>query len=94
MNYDYISRQQLIEEQEPEKKKREKPQKDPDADLSLDEWNEIYQEQEIPCMPTWYLERVYRYKKRIAKKPNPDETDQARLEICETLLDTYYRPPY
>ncbi|CAJ0836620.1 15545_t:CDS:2 [Entrophospora sp. SA101] len=37
---------------------------------------------------------LYRYKKRIAKKPNPDETDQARLELCETLLDTFYREPY
>jgi len=45
-------------------------------------------------MPTWYLERVYRYKKWIEKKPNPDETDQARLELCETLLDTFYRTPY
>ena len=45
-------------------------------------------------MPTWYLERVYRNKKRIDKKVNKDETDQARLELCETLLDTFYRPPY
>jgi len=36
--YDYITRQQLIEEQEPEKKKKkEKVGKDPDADLSEDE---------------------------------------------------------
>jgi hypothetical protein len=34
---DYITRTQLIEEQEPEKKKREKLVKDPDQDLSLDE---------------------------------------------------------
>lgn len=93
--YDYITRQQLIEEEHPEiKKKREKPQKDPDQDLSLDEWNELYQEQEVPVMPTWYLERLYRYKKRLLKKPNPDETDQARLELCETLLDAFYREPY
>jgi hypothetical protein len=93
-SYEYVTRQQLIEETEPEKKRREKPVKDPDQDLSEDEWNELYQEQEVPLMPTWYLERVYRYKKRIAKKPNPDETDQARLELCETLLDSFYREPY
>ncbi|CAG8456350.1 1434_t:CDS:2 [Paraglomus occultum] len=34
-------------------------------------------------MPTWYLERLYRYKKRIDKKSNKDETDQARLELCK-----------
>ena len=93
--YEYITRQQLLEEVEPEKKKkREKPVKDPDQDISQDEWKELYQEHEKPVMPTWYLERVYRYKKRIEKKPNPDETDQARLELCETLLDTFYRTPY
>jgi len=90
---DYITRAQLIEEREPEKKKT-KVQKDSNQDLSFDEWNELYQEQEAPVMPTWYLERLYRYKKRIQKKPNPDETDQARLELCETLLDTFYREPY
>ncbi|CAJ0823846.1 12280_t:CDS:10 [Entrophospora sp. SA101] len=41
----------------------------------------IYNEQEQPVMPTWYLERLYRYKKRIGKKTNKDETDQARLEL-------------
>ncbi|RHZ36276.1 AAA family ATPase [endosymbiont GvMRE of Glomus versiforme] len=91
--YDYITRQQLIEEQEP-KKKKEKPQKDPDQDISEDEWNELWREKEKPCMPTWYLEQIYRNKKRIEKKPNKDETDQARLELCETLLDAFYRSPY
>jgi len=90
---DYITRQQLIEEKAPEKK-REKPSKDPHQDLSFDEWNELYQEQEQPVMPTWYLERLSRYKKRIQKKPNPDETDQARLELCDKLLDTFYRSVY
>ncbi|CAG8623642.1 4004_t:CDS:2 [Paraglomus occultum] len=34
---DYITRQQLIEEREPEKKKKAKAQKDPHQDLSFDE---------------------------------------------------------
>jgi len=67
---DYITRAQLIEEAKPEKKKT-KPIKDPDQDLSFDEWNEFYQEQEVPLMPTWYLERLYRYQKKNSQKAQP-----------------------
>jgi len=93
--YDYIPREQLlVEAGKPEEKTKKEFTKDPDQDLSEDEWKELWAEKVKPCMPTWYLEQIYRYKKRIEKKPSPDETDQARLEICEVLLDAFYRAPY
>jgi hypothetical protein len=93
--WDYLTREEIKAQEEEKTGKTKLPRiKETDADLSFDEWQELYNEQEVAIMPTWYLERIYRYKKRIEKKGNKDETDQARLEICDTLLDTYYREPY
>jgi len=45
-------------------------------------------------MPSWYLEQLLRYKKRINKKYDKEDADYLRLEIMDTVMDAFYRPPY
>jgi len=45
-------------------------------------------------MPTWYLEQIYRYQKRVKKKGNLEDYEHQLIELCDQVMDTFYRFPY
>jgi len=77
-----------------EEEKQKAPEIDPNRQLSKDEWTELWADGTKPCMPSWYLESVLRYKKTNELKDDKEDTDHDRIKICNTLLDSFYKDPY
>lgn len=77
-----------------EEEAKKAPEIDPNRQISKDEWTELWADGLKPCMPTWYLESVLRYKKTIELKADKEDTDHDRIKMCDTILDSFYRPAF
>lgn len=93
----YARKKAILEQEEEKKKKKAKVSQW--QDISEEEWKEIHQLNEQPHMPTWYLEYLWRSKKRleenlVKQKSGTAEKTARTIETIDKLIETFYGEVY